>query len=285
MIDMKYVYVVILFFLISCSVEGVKKNKDERAKLKEIKSDLKQTFSSNKTLIPTKIQDEKKFLNGLKIKWFKHGSGDYVKNEDVIQINYQVFLEDGTLVDGNELLAKSSLPFLVGFGLQTKGWDLALTSLRVGDFVEIFLPSKLARGKKGIKGLIPPNSINIIRLKILEKRKPTKIIDGIKVWLLEENKEESKYANQNNEVEFHYMVGTPSNPKYDISYRRNTPYKLRFNDKGIISGLKKALLNTKRSDKLWLVVPSNEAYGSKGFLDLVKPNEKVFYDIFILEVF
>ena len=81
------------------------------------------------------------------------------------------------------------------------------------------------------------------------------------------------------------MVGTPSNPKYDISYRRNTPYKLRFNDKGIISGLKKALLNTKRSDKLWLVVPSNEAYGSKGFLDLVKPNEKVFYDIFILEVF
>lgn len=275
-------FVVVLF---SCSVEGVKKEKDERDLIGDIKSDLKKTSSTNKTLAPTKVINQKIFKNGIKIKWFKHGVGEFVKAEDVIQINYQVFLEDGTLVDGNELLAKSSLPFLVGYGMQTKGWDLALSSLRVGDFVEIFLPSKLARGKKGIKGLIPPNANNIIRLKVIEKRNPTKTIDGIKVWLLEENKEETLLANENNQVEFHYMVGTPTNPKYDISYVRNAPYKLKFNDKGIVSGLKKALKNCKRSDKLWVIVPPNEAYGDKGFLDLVKPNEKLFYDIFVLEVY
>jgi FKBP-type peptidyl-prolyl cis-trans isomerase len=282
---MKYTLVGTLFFLFACNVEGVKKEKDQRDNLTEIKSDLKQVQSTNKTLLPSKIEDQKTFSNGLKISWFKHGEGEFIKNEEVVQINYQVFLENGTLVDGNELLSKSSLPFLVGYEMQTKGWDLALTSLRVGDFVEIFLPSKLARGKKGIKGLIPPNANNIIRLKVIEKRKPTKIIDGVKVWLLEENKDETKLANEKSEVEFHYMVGTKSNPKYDISYRRNIPYKMKFDDKGIISGLKKALKNAKRSDKLWVVVPPKEAYGSTGLLDLVKPNENVFYDIFVLEVY
>lgn len=282
---MKSYYLGILLIIFSCSVEGVKNEKDKRGEIDSIKSDLKHTYSSNKSLAPTKIQDEKKYRNGLKIKWFKHGGGESVRNEDVVQINYQVFLEDGTLVDGNELLSKSSLPFLVGYGLQTKGWDIALKSLRVGDFVEIFIPSELARGKKGIKGLIPPNANNIIRLKIIEKRKPSKIIDGVKVWLLEENSQETKVATLKNEVEFHYMVGTASNPKYDISYRRNSPFKLKFDDKGIISGLKKALINAKRSDKIWVVVPPSEAYGSAGLLDLVKPNEKVFYDIFVLEVY
>ena len=282
---MRFLYVIIGFLLFSCSVEGVKKEKDVREKLSGIKSDLKHTSTTNNTLKPTVIKDQKIFSNGIKIKWFKHGSGERVLNEDVIQINYQVFLEDGTLVDGNELLAKSSLPFLVGYGMQTKGWDLALTSLKVGDFVEIFIPSKLARGKKGIKGLIPPNANNIIRLKVIEKRNPTKIIDGVKVWLLEENTKEKVLAKDNNQVEFHYMVGTPSNPKYDISYRRNTPYRLKFDEKGIVSGLKKALKNTKRSDKIWVVIPAQEAYGTRGYLDLVKPNEKLFYDIFVLEVY
>lgn len=282
---MKCLYFGVISFLLSCSTEGVKNEKDNLFDSNVIKSDLKQTFSENKTLKPTKIKDQKIFNNGIRIKWFSHGKGSEINNEDVIDINYQVFLEDGTLVDGNELLSKASLPFLVGYGMQTKGWDLALTSLHVGDFVELFIPSKLARGEDGIKGLIPPNANNIIRLKVVKKIKPTKIIDGIKVWLLEENKKEKKLFTEKNEVEFHYMVGTPSNPKYDISYQRNQPYRLKLNEKGIISGLKKGLLNSKRSDKLWIVIPPQEAYASKGYLDLVKPDEKMFYDIFVMEVY
>ncbi len=282
---MKYIYLSLAVLLFSCSVEGVKNEKEVIPNPKVIKSDLKQTFSENKTLKPTKIKDQKFFENGLKIKWFKHGKGEEINKEDVILINYQVFLEDGTLVDGNELLSRPNLPFLVGYGMQTKGWDIALTTLRIGDFVEIFIPSNLARGKDGIKGLIPPNANNIIRLKVVKKINPTNIIDGVKVWLLEENKAENKRASEQNQVEFHYMVGTPTNPKYDISYQRNKPFKLKFDDKGIVDGLKKGLINCKRSDKLWIVVPAEKAYGTKGYLDLVKPNEKLFYDIFVMEVY
>lgn len=270
-----------IFNFIGCNVEGVKK---EINKNKNIVSDLKKSNSTNKTLTPTKFVDELLLKDGLTIKWFKHGKGDNLKDEDVIHINYQVFLEDGTLVDGNELLKRPSLPFLVGYGMQTKGWDIALKQLKVGDFAEIFLPAKLARGKYGVKGLIPPNANNIIRIKIIRKVEPTSTINGVKVWLLEENKSEEKKAEVTNTIDFHYMVGTKSNPKYDISYRRGVPFKMRFTDRGIVSGLKKALLGVKRSDKVWVIVPANEGYGALGLLDLVKPNEKLFYDIFVVEV-
>ena len=273
--------IVAVYMLSACNVEGVKKhNVDDH----EILSELKNINSKNKSLKSTKILNELKLKNGLEIKWFIHGKGEKLKEEDVININYQVFLEDGTLVDGNELLNRESLPFLVGYGMQTKGWDIALKHLKVGDFVEIFLPSKLARGKYGVKGLIPPNANNIIRLKIVNKIKPTKNIDGVKIWLLEENQSETLKASEANSVDFHYMVGTKSNPKYDMSYRRAVPFRMRFSDHGIVSGLKKALIGVKRSDKVWILVPANEAYGTKGLLDLVKPNEKLFYDIFVVEV-
>ena len=277
----KIVYFCMALSLVGCNVEGVKKEINED---KNIVSDLKKTNSTNKTLVPTKIKNELKLKDGLEIKWFKHGEGEKLKEEEVIQINYQVFLEDGTLVDGNELLNRSSLPFLVGYGMQTKGWDLALLHLKVGDFVEIFLPAKLARGKYGVKGLIPPNANNIIRIKILSKIKPTRKIDGVKVWLLEENNAELAKASESNTIDFHYMVGTKSNPKYDLSYRRGVPFRMRFSDNGLVSGLKKGMLGVKRSDKVWVLVPPEEAYGNQGLLDLVKPNEKLFYDIFVVEV-
>jgi FKBP-type peptidyl-prolyl cis-trans isomerase len=37
-------------------------------------------------------------------------------------------------------------------------------------------------------------------------------------------------------------------------------------------------------DKLWIIVPADQAYGKKGYLDLVDPNESMFYDLFIAEV-
>lgn len=222
--------------------------------------------------------------DGIKITYFEQGKGASLRDGQVLQLNYEVLLEDGTFVDGNKLLKKPWLPFMLGFGMQTPGWDIALRQLRVGDFVEIFLPAKMARGEKGIKGLIPPNSNNIIRVKIVGVLPPSREVDGTKVWLLEENKKETKMATLDDEVEFHYIVGSKSRPKYHISYRKNQPYLLRFSDFGVVKGLKKALINAKTSDKLWVLIPPEEAYGQKGLLDKVKPNEQVFYDIFVLNV-
>lgn len=266
--------------ILSCTPSGVK----QKTHQKKIIQTGREDTSLKSNLHPTKSIGTKQLTNGIKLTYFKRGEGQRFKSGEVAKINYEVLLEDGTFVDGNKLLNKKWLPFLVGFGMQTPGWDIVFNELKVGDFVEIYLPSEMARGKVGIKGLIPPNSNNIIRLRVMDKLEPTRVIDGTKVWLLEENKNEKNIADEESEIEFHYIVGSKSHPRYDISYRRNQPYLFRFSDFGIVKGLKKTLINAKKSDKLWIVIPPSEAYGNKGLEHLVKPNEPIFYDIFILDI-
>lgn len=287
---MKYPIVPMLaaaVLIASCDTTGVKKDKEKKSKdeqLMNAHNGAKAAPSAKESLKPGKVVTAEEDKTGIVIKWFEQGKGELLKNDEVVKINYDVRLEDGTLVDGNQLLNKDWLPFLIGYGIQTKGWDIAFKKLRVGDFVEIVLPGKMARGEKGVKGLIPPNAVNIIHLRVLDRLTPTKVVDGTKVWLLEQNESETLRANEESTIDFHYMVGTASNPKYDISYRREEPFTMKFSDFGIIRGLKKGLLNSKRSDKIWILVPASEAYGDKGLVDLVKPGESVFYDVFVMDV-
>jgi FKBP-type peptidyl-prolyl cis-trans isomerase len=284
-----YLGIIICLLFISCKPDGVKKSKEDRLKVDKVllspkeKAELKKELA-NLSLKPTKKVSEVNLSNGIKVKYFIRGEGNTLKDGEVAQINYEVLLDDNTFVDGNKLLKKDWLPFLVGYGMQTPGWDIAFRTLKVGDFVEIYLPSEMARGKSYVKGLIPPNSNNRVRIKIVGKIKPTKEIDGTKTWLLEENKGEKNLASEESEIKFHYMVGTASNPRYDISYKRKDPFVFRFSDFGIVKGLKKSLINAKRSDKMWVLIPPSEAYGEKGLMDLVKSNEHLFYDIFIMDV-
>ena len=237
------------------------------------------------------VAEQKKMDNGIVIKWFEHGSGDKLKHGDCVNIDYKVQLEDGVVVDGNHLLKNpktllpmESIPFIIGFEMQTEGWDIALKELRVGDFAEIFIPSELARGEKGIKDLIPPNADNVLRIRIIERNAPTREVDGNKVWLFEENAQNDVAFSEKNEIEFHCVVSTPSSPRYANTYRDNKPFRLRLEDGGLVPGLKKALINAKKADRMFVFVPASEGYGNKGYQDIVKPGEDILYNILVMHV-
>lgn len=280
----KLITLIVVLSCVACSTEGVKK--DKKADKSEVGNRPEGPKTAEELLEPYKtIQAKKEFPNGIKIQWFERGSGEMLKDGEVYEINYKVKLVNGDVVDGNHLLKRDWLPFLVGFGMQTSGWDLAMKELKTGDFVEIFVPANLARGDKGVKGLIPPNSPNILMLRVGKRIAPTRTIDGVKVWKLEErNDETTPVINDKSAVAIHYFVGSKSNPKYDNSYQRNAPFSFHMDDHGLVPGFKKALINAKLYDKLWILVPADQAYGKNGFQDLVKPNESMFYDLFISEV-
>jgi FKBP-type peptidyl-prolyl cis-trans isomerase len=279
----KSLYLSLLLFLVACESSGVKTT--EITAVKKQKS-VDNRSQAERLLDPAKtIVDKKEFPNGLKIQWFKKGTGPAIQPGEVVEINFKLQLPSGDVVDGNHLLKRAMIPFLVGYNMQTSGWDMAFNELHVGDFVELFLPPNLARGEKGIPNLIPPNSPNIVLLRVGKKVKPTKTVNGVKVWLLEENAEMKAHAiDENAQVAIHYFVGTKSNPRYDNSYQRNVPFQFGMKDVSLIPGLKKALLGTKLFDKLWVLVPPSQAYGKKGMVDLVKPNEELFYDLIIMDV-
>jgi len=277
--------------LTACSTQGVEKSKikDEvEIKSDKIKSDSKKGTALNSDDVD--VTDTKSFDNGIVISWMKKGKGEKVSKGDVILIDYKVTLKDGSIVDGNHLWKKETFPFVVGYQMQTKGWDFAIENMKVGDFARVLIPANLARGEKGIKKegekgwFVPPNSINYLTIHIVEKQKPSRVIDGTKVWLFEENKTQKKTFNKNNGIVFHSMISSETNPIYYNSYRTNSPYTLYMTDNGIIPGLKKALINAKKGDRMLVVVPSSEAYGAKGSEGFVKPNEDLMYNILVMDV-
>lgn len=270
--------------LITACTNGVEKV--DNTKAPDTRNPGNQLSEAEKRIEPkNQIVDKKSFPNGIRIQWFEKTDGEPIREGSVYEINFKTKLQNGEVVDGNYKLQRDMLPFLAGYGMQTPGFDLAMKELHVGDFVEIFIPGKLARGKKGIPGIIPPNAPNIVMLRIGKEIKPTKVVDGVKVWKLEENPEmtDAKIGESSN-VAIHYFVGTKSNPRYDNSYQRNTPFAFGMKDYSLIPGLRKAMTGMKMYDKLYILVPAKEAYGSRGYVDLVKPNEDLFYDIIVMDV-
>jgi FKBP-type peptidyl-prolyl cis-trans isomerase len=202
----------------------------------------------------------------------------------MVNIEYEVKLNDGKIVDGNKLIKKKSLPFLIGFKLQTLGWDLAFRELKVGDKVRILIPSKLARGDDGIKGLIPPNSDNWLFVNVLSIKKPSRVVDGTRIWLLEENRDNKLKFKDKNSILFHAIASTPSVSEFVNTFRMNKPFEFSLDDHGLVPGLRKALINSKKFDRLFIVVPPKEAYGKQGYLNFVKSDESIFYNVLVMDV-
>ncbi len=274
---MKQLLVLISLVIISfsCSTEAVKKEKPQ------IKVSEKKDYSLDKD---HKVLVTKLFDNGLMIEWFEKGEGQKVKNGDLILIDYKVRLKNGDIVDGNHLINKEVFPFMVGFNLQTPGWDLALAEMSVGDFARVKIPSHLARGEKGIEGLIPPNADNFLTIRIISIEKPNRVVDGNRVYLIEENAKNKEKFGEGKEIVFHAMVSTPTNPLYVNTFRTNQPFTFKLGDQGLVPGLRKALINAKTSDRMYVLIPAQEAYGDKGYLNIVKPGEDLFYNIFVMDV-
>lgn len=272
-----FILLTALFFA-SCKTEGVKKGNNNSVK----ESEITQRIDSLEMDLP--VQEHLKLDNGIEIVWLEKTEGEAIKKGDVVMIDYKVRLQDSTIIDGNHLLNKPSLPYIVGFGFQPKGWDIAFEHLKIGDFVRIKLPSEYARGKKGVEGLIPDNAENFLTIRIISKRKPTREIDGTKIWLLEENKNNKTLFGEDNSIVFHTTISSPSSPFYYNSFAKNQPFELKLEDQGTVPGLKKALINAKKGDRMFILVPSREAYGSKGYLNIVKPNEDLFYNLMVMDV-
>lgn len=230
------------------------------------------------------VSDTLKMDEGIVIRWFEHGEGEFLERGSVYFVDFKVMLDNGEVVDGNHLLNMDSIPFPMGFQRQGKGWDLALAKLKVGDYVEIYIPSKYARGDQEIKGLIPANSNNTVKIRILNKMKPTRSVDGNKVWVFEENEKNKLLFDDDEIITFHTRTSTPTNIWYTNTFQKREPFQLKLEDYGAVPGLKKALINAKSSDRMFIYVPSREAYGSKGYQDVVKPNEDLLFDVMVMDV-
>ena len=175
---MKQLFALILIFsvaLFSCkdpkksNLKSAKKtNYSAKAEPKNQKVDTSFTAAKSnlKNFEKGKIERTKTLDNGIVIKWMVKGKGQKIKKGDMVLIEYRLALPNGKIVDGNNKLNLPAIPFIVGFNMQTPGWDYAFKELNIGDFAKIEIPAELALGKKSIKGVIPPDSPNWLFAKL-----------------------------------------------------------------------------------------------------------------------
>ena len=103
------------FLIASCDTSGVKKNDKVVSKIEPTSKD------SNVLDGEYPVIDRKKFDNGIKIEWFEKGTGENLRAGELVMIDYKVKLKDGKVVDGNHIIHRTAIPFLVGLGMQTEG--------------------------------------------------------------------------------------------------------------------------------------------------------------------
>ncbi len=87
----------------------------------------------------------------------KEGSGDVVKNGDVVVVNYTGYLADGTKFDASADHG-STFRFTLGAGQVIPGWDIGLSGMKKGESRRIVIPPAYAYGAAGIPGAIPENA-------------------------------------------------------------------------------------------------------------------------------
>jgi FKBP-type peptidyl-prolyl cis-trans isomerase FklB len=96
------------------------------------------------------------------------GTGAMPKASDKVTVNYRGMLLDGTEFDSSYKRGQPASFPVTGV---IRGWTEALENMPVGSKWKLFIPSQLAYGEQGNRG-IPPNSVLIFEVELLNIEAP-----------------------------------------------------------------------------------------------------------------
>lgn len=102
------------------------------------------------------VQSSKKLRSGLVTKDYRLGEGESAEPGDRLSLHYRGYLPDGSIFD-QSVAGSSPFQFILGDRMLIPGWNQGLAGMRAGGLREVFIPAKLAYGKKGTKG-VPPST-------------------------------------------------------------------------------------------------------------------------------
>lgn len=111
------------------------------------------------------------------------GTGDDGKSGQQITVNYTGRTLDGNVFDSNidpKFNHVEPFTFMLGQGQVIKGWDEGLTFFKKGSKGTLYIPSRMAYGAQSPSPAIPPHSILIFDVDVLELGTPPVRLEKIK---------------------------------------------------------------------------------------------------------
>jgi FKBP-type peptidyl-prolyl cis-trans isomerase len=119
-----------------------------------------------------KVAQEKgavRTASGMVYEEVKAGTGDSPKATDVVKVNYEGRLTDGTVFDSS---LKRGQPATFPLNGVIKCWTEGVQKMKVGGKAKLVCPSDLAYGDRGQGNLIPPGATLVFDVELLGIEKP-----------------------------------------------------------------------------------------------------------------
>lgn len=113
------------------------------------------------------VADFHKTDSGLHYKILKEGTGEKAAAGKTVSVHYEGALTNGEVFDSSYKRNKP-IDFKLGSGQVIPGWDEGIALLQVGAKARFVIPSKLAYGSQGSRGVIPPNATLIFDVELVE---------------------------------------------------------------------------------------------------------------------
>jgi peptidylprolyl isomerase len=217
-----------------------------------------------------------KTQSGLKYYDSKVGDGKAAKAGNIVEVHYTGWLQkDGKKFDSS-LDRKEPFSFVLGGGEVIKGWDEGVAGMKEGGKRKLYIPAKLAYGKKGAGKDIPPDSDLLFEVELLKVKPGVEIVD-LKVG-------DGEAAYKKAIVEVHY-TGTleKTGKKFDSSLDRKEPFTFKLGGGDVIKGWDVGVLGMKVGGKRKLIIQPELGYGAEGTRDgTIPPNAVLVFEIELL---
>jgi len=101
--------------------------------------------------------------SGLQYEILKNADGEKPANNSVVKVNYTGMFLDGRPFDSSSEEGGAYIPL----ENVIPGWTEGLMLMSPGSIYRLYIPSKLAYGKDGIQGVIPPYSTLIFEVELI----------------------------------------------------------------------------------------------------------------------
>ncbi|CAH9140657.1 unnamed protein product [Cuscuta epithymum] len=209
------------------------------------------------------------------------------KDPDEVLVNFEVRLEDGTLISKS-----NGLEFTVGEGHFCPAISRALKTMKKGEKVQLTVKPQYGFGEKGKpasanEGAVPANATLLIDLELVSWKTVTNITDDKKVVkkMLKEG-EGYERPNDGTVVKLKLMGklqdGTVFIKKGHDADSEDQLFEFKTDEEQVIDGLDKAVMTMKKGEVALLTIAPEYAFGSsetKQDLAVVPPNSTVFYEV------
>ncbi len=249
------------------------------------------------------VLEEPKIINlenGLQVKVLREGTGISPKPSDLVKVNYEGKLLDGTVFDSSYQRGE---PIIFPLNRVIKGWTLGFQELSECAQAELTIPSELAYGSTGAPGSpIGPDATLVFDVELLKVINPernrqiaTQFLqenaqkEGVKTtasglqYQIIKKSDSDVHPKPSDRVEVDYRGTLLDGTEFDSSYSRGQT--ATFTLSRVIPGWTEGLQLMAEGDSFRFFIPPELAYGEGGVpTGEIGPNEVLIFDVELRDI-